>query len=32
MADLNSLIPVNSGWTLRVANAINDSGQIAGWG
>ena len=32
MTDLNSLLPANSGWVLQTANAINDSGQIAGWG
>lgn len=33
MQDLNSLlIPKNSGWTLSVAFAINDRGQIAGHG
>jgi probable HAF family extracellular repeat protein len=32
MADLNSLIPADSGWTLEVANAINDAGQITGYG
>jgi len=33
MTDLNTLIaPVNSGWTLQDACAINDSGQIAGYG
>jgi probable HAF family extracellular repeat protein len=38
MRDLNDLIPVDSGWELVVATAINDSGQIvasgrdaAGW-
>jgi hypothetical protein len=30
--DLNSLIPPNSGWKLRMANAINDRGQIVGRG
>jgi probable HAF family extracellular repeat protein len=30
--DLNSLLPPNSGWTLSGAYAINDAGQIAGWG
>jgi probable HAF family extracellular repeat protein len=30
--DLNSLIPSNSGWTLKEAWAINDLGQIVGWG
>jgi probable HAF family extracellular repeat protein len=32
MLDLNGLIPAESGWVLRVARAINDSGQITGWG
>lgn len=32
MADLNTLIPAGSGWLLREARAINDSGQIAGNG
>jgi hypothetical protein len=26
------LIPAGSGWTLEEAHAINDSGQIAGFG
>ena len=30
--DLNSLIPANSGWTLINANAINNVGQIMGYG
>ena len=30
MTDLNALIP--SGWTLEQANAINDAGQIVGYG
>jgi probable HAF family extracellular repeat protein len=30
--DLNSLIPMNSGWVLQQANAINDSGEIVGFG
>ena len=30
--DLNSLIATNSGWTLQSANAINDNGQIVGYG
>ena len=29
---LNDLIPVDSGWDLRVVQAINDLGQIVGWG
>jgi probable HAF family extracellular repeat protein len=32
MTDLNSLIPADSGWTAQVANAINDKGQITGYG
>lgn len=32
MTDLNSLIPSDSGWTLREATAINDKGQIVGTG
>jgi hypothetical protein len=32
MTDLNSLLPANSGWHLVGAFAINDSGQIAGYG
>lgn len=32
MTDLNSLIPSNSGWTLAVANRINDNGQVVGDG
>jgi probable HAF family extracellular repeat protein len=30
--DLNSLIPANSGWVLINANAINNVGQITGYG
>jgi len=30
--DLNDLVPDDSGWTLRDARAINDLGQIVGWG
>ena len=30
--DLNSRISGDSGWTLYVASAVNDSGQIVGWG
>jgi probable HAF family extracellular repeat protein len=30
--DLNTLIPTNSGWTLESATAINDSGEIVGYG
>jgi probable HAF family extracellular repeat protein len=32
MQDLNSLIPTNSGWVLINANAINNAGQITGYG
>jgi probable HAF family extracellular repeat protein len=32
MLDLSHLIPPNSGWILREAAAINDRGQIAGFG
>jgi probable HAF family extracellular repeat protein len=32
MVDLNTLIPPGSGWTLIYAAAINDVGQIAGYG
>jgi probable HAF family extracellular repeat protein len=32
MKDLNSLIPGNSGWKLVEATAINDNGQIVGYG
>jgi probable HAF family extracellular repeat protein len=32
MYDLNELIPTNSGWTLQYATAINDAGQIVGYG
>jgi len=32
MRDLNRLIPVDSGWELHEARAINDAGQIAGVG
>jgi probable HAF family extracellular repeat protein len=32
MLDLNNLIPANSGWLLQIANAINDQGQIVGYG
>ena len=32
MTDLNSLISPSSGWTLLDATAVNDNGQIAGYG
>ena len=32
MVDLNSLLVPGSGWTLKRAYAINNAGQIAGWG
>jgi|SRR6185312_9826190 len=32
MTDLDSLLPPDSGWDLQVANAINDSAQIVGYG
>jgi probable HAF family extracellular repeat protein len=32
MLDLNNLIPANSGWLLQGARAINDQGQIVGYG
>ena len=32
MQDLNSLIPASSGWVLINANAINNVGQITGYG
>jgi probable HAF family extracellular repeat protein len=32
MQDLNNLIPSNSGWVLDEAYAINDAGQIVGYG
>jgi probable HAF family extracellular repeat protein len=32
MQDLNNLISSSSGWTLLEATAINESGQIVGWG
>ncbi len=32
MQDLNALIPADSGWTLINANAINNVGQITGYG
>lgn len=30
--DLNRLIPARSGWILSAATAVNDAGQIAGYG
>jgi probable HAF family extracellular repeat protein len=30
--DLDSLLPINSGWTLNDARGINDQGQIVGYG
>ena len=32
MVDLNSLLPANSNWTLDSATAINNHGQIVGYG
>jgi probable HAF family extracellular repeat protein len=32
MQDLNDLISANSGWVLSEATAVNDSGQIVGYG
>ena len=32
MHDLNSLIPVNSGWELQAAVGVNIAGQIVGVG
>jgi probable HAF family extracellular repeat protein len=32
MQDLNKLIPADSGWALTEAKAINESGQIVGYG
>jgi len=32
MRDLNTLLPANSGWTLTSAQAINNKGQIVGYG
>jgi probable HAF family extracellular repeat protein len=32
MVDLNTLLSANSGWTLLAGRAINNNGQIAGWG
>jgi len=32
LVDLNSFLPAGSGWVLQMANSINDSGQIVGYG
>ena len=32
MVDLNTLLPAGSGWLLLEADAINDAGQITGYG
>ena len=32
MTDLNTLLPAGSSWTLTEARAVNDAGQIAGFG
>ncbi|MGA2963972.1 MAG: hypothetical protein ABSD96_20070 [Candidatus Korobacteraceae bacterium] len=32
MTDLNTVLPPNSGWTILIANGINDAGQITGVG
>ncbi len=32
MLDLNTLIDPNSGWFIAAAGAVNDNGQIVGWG
>lgn len=32
LVDLNSLVPGNSGWVWEEATAINDSGEIVGYG
>ena len=32
MYNLNDLVPTGSGWDLRSAQDINDSGQIVGYG
>jgi probable HAF family extracellular repeat protein len=32
MMDLNNFLPAGSGWTLQMATAINDAGQIVGTG
>lgn len=30
--DLNAVVPPDSGWTLYIAEDVNDLGQIVGWG
>ena len=32
MQDLNTLLPAGSGWILREASAINNAGEIVGFG
>lgn len=32
MIDANTLLPPNSGWTLQAATAVNDNGQVVGYG
>lgn len=32
LQDLNSLIPLGTGWSLRSAESINENGEIAGYG
>ncbi len=32
MVDLNTMLPAGTGWHLRVANDINDQGQVVGTG
>ena len=32
MTDLNAVLPSGSGWVLEFATAINNAGQIVGWG
>jgi hypothetical protein len=32
LTDLNSLLDPDSGWVLKTATAINDRGEIVGWG
>lgn len=32
ISDLNTLVPPDSDWNLIQANAINDKGEIVGWG